>query len=190
MALDVTDISPLIKQLDGNLDELQAAIKPLLGNLEDVSSKLPLLDRAKLHVMVAYAIESVLFSTLQLNGGDARQHAVFTEITRIRQYFEKIKKAETPAPQRETGLNTQAAMRFIRSDLSDNKEISAKLKEEIAKAEQAAEQAKAELAAAQARKRDSDALDDSDSEHRPGDAQPRKKKKNSKGSKKEKKKSR
>ncbi len=134
--MDVTDLSPLVSKLSGNLDELQEAIKPLLGDLEDVSSKLPLLDRAKLYVMVAYAIEAALFCTnslspnhlrppvlthdvasLHLNGIDARNHAIFTELTRVRQYFDKIKNAETPAPKRETSLNTQAAMRFLKNDL-------------------------------------------------------------------------
>lgn len=48
---------------------------------------------------------------------DTKNHAVFTELTRIKQYFDKIKKIETPAPERESAVDTQAAIRFIRSDL-------------------------------------------------------------------------
>ena len=59
--MDVTDIAPLLDKLDGDLAGLQAALKPLLSDLEGVSSKLPLLDRAKLQVLVAYAVESLLF---------------------------------------------------------------------------------------------------------------------------------
>ncbi len=61
--MEVTDISPLLDKLDTDLAELQTAIKPLLGDLEDISSRLPLLDRAKLNVLVAYALESLLFCT-------------------------------------------------------------------------------------------------------------------------------
>ena len=135
----VTDITPQLDQLDIDLDQLEEALKPLLGDISDISSKLPLLDKAKLNVLVSYAIESVLFckprtnillllflalwlltlevASLRLNGVDAKNHAIFTELTRVRQYFEKIKKIEEPVPERETTLNTQAAIRFIQSDL-------------------------------------------------------------------------
>jgi exosome complex protein LRP1 len=59
--MDVSDITPQLEKLDGDLDNLEEAIKPLLQNMGDVASKLPLLDKAKLYVLVAYAIESLLF---------------------------------------------------------------------------------------------------------------------------------
>ena len=59
--MDVTDIAPQLRQLDTDLSQLEDALKPLLANLAGMSAKLPLLDRAKLHVLVAYAIESLLF---------------------------------------------------------------------------------------------------------------------------------
>lgn len=48
---------------------------------------------------------------------EAKDHAVFTELTRVKQYFEKIKKLEEPTPEREKTVNTEAAARFIRADL-------------------------------------------------------------------------
>jgi len=50
---------------------------------------------------------------------ETKNHAIFTELTRVRQYFDKIQKLENPppAPERETTLNTQAAIRFVRADL-------------------------------------------------------------------------
>jgi len=62
--MDVTDISPQLDQLDVDLDQLQTALQPLLGDMTDISSKLPLLDKAKLYVLVSYAIESLLFCKL------------------------------------------------------------------------------------------------------------------------------
>lgn len=59
--MDVSDITPLLDQLDGNIDNLEDALEPLLKNLQDVASKLPLLDKAKLFVLVSYSIESALF---------------------------------------------------------------------------------------------------------------------------------
>ena len=48
---------------------------------------------------------------------DAKNHAVFKELTRVRQYFEKIKKIETPEAERESTVDKQAAIRFLKADL-------------------------------------------------------------------------
>lgn len=132
--MDVSDITPQVEELDEALGQVQDALEPLLGDIGDVSSKLPLLDKAKLYVLVSYAVESLLFckarssawctraltsdaATLRLNGVDTREHAVLTELTRIKQYMEKIQKVETPPAERENTVNTEAAARFLKSDL-------------------------------------------------------------------------
>lgn len=58
---DVKDITPTLERLDDQIDDLEDALEPLLENLEDLSSQLPLLDKAKLFSLTAYAIESMLF---------------------------------------------------------------------------------------------------------------------------------
>ena len=64
LIMDTVDLHPLLKHLEGNIDDLEEALAPLLNApLSDVASKLPLLDKAKLHVMSTYAIESILFCT-------------------------------------------------------------------------------------------------------------------------------
>jgi hypothetical protein len=59
--MDLNDITPQLDQLDQDLDQAKEVLKPLLGDLGDLSSKLPLLDKAKLYVLATYAIESLLF---------------------------------------------------------------------------------------------------------------------------------
>ncbi|KAH7176336.1 Sas10/Utp3/C1D family protein [Dactylonectria macrodidyma] len=145
---DVKDITPDLDRLDSQLDDLEETLQPLLGNLDGLSSELPLLDKAKLFSLTAYAIESLLFSSLKLDGADAQNHAVFTELKRIQQYFAKIKAAETPEQPRNLTLNQEAAARILKADLSDNKTISAKLAERIAE-----ERAKALLKSVENRKR-------------------------------------
>ena len=56
---------------------------------------------------------------LRLNGVQAKEHPVFKELTRVKQYFEKIKVAEAgPAKPRENiSLNKQAAGRVIKHAL-------------------------------------------------------------------------
>lgn len=114
---DVSDITPHLDRLDGDLDKLEDSLRPILNNLGEVASKLPLLDKAKLYVLATYSIETALFSALRLNGTDAKEHPVFKELARVRQYYEKIKKAEEPPEQRTQSVNTQAAIRFIKADL-------------------------------------------------------------------------
>jgi hypothetical protein len=61
IVMDVTDINPQLAELSANVDGLEAALKPLIDDIGSVSSKLPLLDKAKLNVLTCYAIESLLF---------------------------------------------------------------------------------------------------------------------------------
>jgi hypothetical protein len=56
-------------------------------------------------------------ASLRLNSVDAKSHPVFTELTRVRQYFDKIQKIETPPEKRQNSLNTNAAIRFLKADL-------------------------------------------------------------------------
>lgn len=59
--MDPNNISPELDHLDDELDSLEAALQPILHNVSDVATKLPLLDKAKLYVLMTYAIESMLF---------------------------------------------------------------------------------------------------------------------------------
>jgi hypothetical protein len=58
-----------------------------------------------------------LVAYLRLNGVKAREHPVFIELTRVKQYFDKIKTAETPAAERNMAVDRAAAARFIKAGL-------------------------------------------------------------------------
>ncbi|ROT37671.1 exosome-associated family protein [Sodiomyces alkalinus F11] len=130
--MDVKDLAPGLDQLGSNLDDLEETLQPLIDNLADMSTELPLLDRAKLMTLTAYSIESLLFSAMRLQGVDAVNHEVMTELKRVKQYFAKIQKAEEPPSQRSTTVNTEATTRILKADLSDNKELKQKLEEKLA----------------------------------------------------------
>jgi exosome complex protein LRP1 len=59
--MDVSDVTPQLDQLEEELNKAQQSLEPLMGDIGDISSKLPLLDKAKLYVLVSYTIESLLF---------------------------------------------------------------------------------------------------------------------------------
>ena len=60
--MDKTDLGPLMEDLRDSLDDLEIALAPLLRSPHaEITSKLPLLDKAKVSVLTTYAIESILF---------------------------------------------------------------------------------------------------------------------------------
>ncbi|CAK7206672.1 hypothetical protein SEUCBS139899_009476 [Sporothrix eucalyptigena] len=158
------DIQPRIRQLAADIDRLEAAVGPLLLNQPNGASAssssssssstnnghaaaamhLPLLDKAKLHVLASFALESTLYCSLGLAGVDARNHAVFRELQRVRQYMGKIDAAEKPpvAAEPTSRLNKSAAIRFLKADLDDQPEMKTQLNE-LLKQEQAAAAAEA-----------------------------------------------
>lgn len=57
-----SDLWPLLEDLQDTIDGLSDSLKPLLKNtLPENTSRLPLVDQAKLYVLTTYAIESLLF---------------------------------------------------------------------------------------------------------------------------------
>lgn len=63
--MEAADLLSLIEGLDENVDDLKEALAPFLQTaLTENAAKLPLLDKAQLYVLVAYAIESLLFCRL------------------------------------------------------------------------------------------------------------------------------
>ena len=119
--MDTEEIESLVEDLTGNIDDLEDSLSPLLKTaLSASTSKLPLLDKAKLYVLATYAINSILFSALRLNGVDAKTHPVFQELNRVKEYFAKIKAAETVGQKRTTMVDRDAAARFVRHGLAGN----------------------------------------------------------------------
>ena len=83
--MDNEDVHELVGELTSNIDDLEAALAPLTSKpLATTSSKLPLLDKAKAHVLTTYALESILFNSLRLHGADAKSHPVFAEFNRVK----------------------------------------------------------------------------------------------------------
>jgi exosome complex protein LRP1 len=54
---------------------------------------------------------------LRLNGTSAREHPVFRELTRVKQYFEKVKLAEAGEKRQVMRLDQAAAGRIIKHAL-------------------------------------------------------------------------
>ena len=147
-----TDLPDLVEDLEVNIDELTAILSPLLSNpLSTTATSLPLLDKAKLYVLAAYSIESLLYSSLSASGVNAKEHAIFRELGRLKGYFAKIKEVEergAQAGQPKQRLDVGAATRFIKHGLAGNE------KYDLERAErQAKERARAAVKAAMINKK-------------------------------------
>jgi exosome complex protein LRP1 len=119
--MDTEDVQAQVEDLGVNIDDLESALQPVLKTaLSTSASKLPLLDKAKLYVLATYAVESILFSALRLHGVDAKAHPIFKELARVKEYFNKVKKAETGPVKRSTAVDKEAAGRFIKAGLQGN----------------------------------------------------------------------
>lgn len=142
--MDSSEVTEMVDDMRLSIDDLESALAPLLNaSLASNTSKLPLLDMAKLYVLATYAIDSVLFSYLRLNGQNIKEHPVVQEITRVRSYFQKIKEAETGPAQRTATLDKDAAARFIKHGLSGNDKYDQARQDRLA-AEKAGAKRKAE----------------------------------------------
>jgi exosome complex protein LRP1 len=64
--MDTVQLLSLVEHLEDNIDELEDNLEPLLSAaLTTTTKKLPLLDKAKLYVLIVYSIESLLFCEFQ-----------------------------------------------------------------------------------------------------------------------------
>lgn len=63
--METVDLVLSLQTLDNDVDRLEEAVAPLInGALADAASKLPVLDKAQLYVLVTYAIETAIFCQL------------------------------------------------------------------------------------------------------------------------------
>lgn len=62
--MESVDLTPLIEELEDEVDNVEDILEPLMKKaLELTTQNMPVLDKAKLHVTVTYAIWSLLFCT-------------------------------------------------------------------------------------------------------------------------------
>ncbi|KAK6354925.1 hypothetical protein TWF696_004054 [Orbilia brochopaga] len=160
-----SELWPALDDLEDGLDEISKDLKPLLEeNLPKNAAMLPLFDKAKLYIMTTYALESLLWSYLDLSGAATPNHPIMKELTRVRQYFQKIRdieskdqlkeKQQQPAESASTKhvdtrdnlvLDKAAAGRFISAALAGNDKYDEERAENIRLQKERAQEKFAEL---------------------------------------------
>lgn len=60
--MNTAQVMDMVNLLDDQVDDIEEALAPLLkSSLQDIAAKLPVVDKARLYVLTAYAIDSLLF---------------------------------------------------------------------------------------------------------------------------------
>lgn len=120
---DSANVVELLEELSDNIDDLEAALEPLLKTpISTLSKDLAPIEKAKLLTWLTYTIETILVSHIRLSGTkDFKNHPVMTELKRVKQYMQKVDLAENPVDRRTNmSLNKEAAGRFIKHGLAGN----------------------------------------------------------------------
>ncbi|GAA5833920.1 hypothetical protein JCM5353_002594 [Sporobolomyces roseus] len=126
------DVQTTLTTLTSQLDTLEESLKPLLAsNYQDlVSAQQSPLIKAKLNVLLSYAVHDLIWVYLKTAGVNPATHPVMPEIERLKTYFAKLKSAETGQPipsatpittQRRMQIDKQAASRFITHAINSQK---------------------------------------------------------------------
>lgn len=56
---------PLLERLDDDIDDIEEILEPMLSqSLSKLSKNLPVMDKAKIYVLITYTLESLIFSML------------------------------------------------------------------------------------------------------------------------------
>ncbi|KAF3917875.1 hypothetical protein ABW20_dc0107376 [Dactylellina cionopaga] len=129
-----SELWPALDDFEDNTEAIQETLKPLLEqNLPKHASMLPLMDKAKLYIMTTYALESLIFSYLETSSIPTANHPIMKELTRVRQYFQKLREIESKDSEKAKETQSQntssrdnlvldkaAASRFISAALAGN----------------------------------------------------------------------
>lgn len=112
-------VTKYVDQLTIVIEQIQKALGPVLQQpLADILPKLTVIQRCELEALVVYALDTLFWVYLKINGVEPKDHPLMAELQRIQRYIEKINKAkDTQTERRSMTLNKEAAHRFIQNNL-------------------------------------------------------------------------
>ncbi|KAL6070427.1 DNA-binding protein c1d [Balamuthia mandrillaris] len=121
------EVYSTVEALEQTVQTLQELVGSFLrATQEDVHAGLSEVERAKLHVMLSYTLNSLYYVYLKTQGVSPQGHPVKAELDRVKSYIQKVKRlASGLTVDQSTNedykpnlrLNQEAAERFIRHSL-------------------------------------------------------------------------
>lgn len=118
---NVPAVQELVEKLDSQVDDLEEQLELLLSG--PALSELALQhsdpgDQAKIYMLYAYALSSILFARLKSSGVDTSKHPIMADLERIKAYMAKVKQATTGEHTHKKVVDQQAVNRIIKSAIS------------------------------------------------------------------------
>ncbi|KAI9093110.1 hypothetical protein DFS34DRAFT_273225 [Phlyctochytrium arcticum] len=122
------DMEAILNSLETVVAQVDSLLQPALEVPLDVQlGKLEPMQRAQLEVLMAFAINTIIFVFLKMNGVSPQDHPVKRELDRIKTYFVKLKQAAglNKAPMK---IDKAASKRFVFNALAGNSETNEEIK--------------------------------------------------------------
>ena len=110
------EVASAVANFERGLGDIEERVRRLQrAPWAELCGGLPPLESARLHLMVAYTINTLFYMYLKTQGIPSANHPVLAELERIKGYIRKVRAAsqEAEASQRQASLNASAAKRFI-----------------------------------------------------------------------------
>ncbi|KAK9464656.1 hypothetical protein V1512DRAFT_189647, partial [Lipomyces arxii] len=115
------DLEALTMELENAMKDFGSSLSSITSvGLNEYVKEMSMIDKAKAHALVLYALNSAVFSALKVGGYTTVDHGVMSDISRVRTYMAKIKNAEELVTGRQLQVDKKAAGRFIKHALSGN----------------------------------------------------------------------
>jgi len=113
-----THVVEQFEKFHESLSDVENALQPLMdSNLDEASTSLDSLGKAKLFLTSMYAANSLFWMYLCTRGADADQHPIKNELERIQDYMSKVREIEDRA--KAPRVNKEASKNFVRNALWD-----------------------------------------------------------------------
>ena len=102
-----------------SMNTLEETLGPLLReSSEQIHEKLDVLDRAKLDLMIVYAMNSMFWMYLITQGISPKEHGIKHELDRVKDYMKKIKDVGDKKTA-SLKIDKDAAKRFVKGALAN-----------------------------------------------------------------------
>ncbi|KAJ3020698.1 hypothetical protein HKX48_000362 [Thoreauomyces humboldtii] len=133
--MEADQVAKQTEALEVALARVKQLLEPVLARpLDEQLSKLDVTDRAKLDILLAFALNTLTFVYLKTQGSSTVKHPIKEELSRVKQYFKKYEEA-TNSKKNPSRIDKGAATRFIQHGLVANPEISSEIKKRKHEAE-------------------------------------------------------
>lgn len=112
-----------LRNLDNAIGHIEAKLAPILAMSRDefVAGLTPL-EKAKVDVALAYALSSLFFVLLKVNGGDPTNHEVMGQIKRVGAALQKVKAKAAQSEGSSSSSSAEPAQR-LRVDAEAGKRV-------------------------------------------------------------------